>query len=188
MDSIAIAYWIQPAVAITIDYGQRPAPGEIRAATAASRAMGIEHYIIRADLSALGSGDLSGEPTLAIAPVSEWWPFRNQMLVTLGAMKAVSLGIQRVLIGSLKTDEIHADGSADFVSALSSTLQLQEGNLVLEAPAISMTATELIKASGVPFDVLAWAHSCHSSEYACGECRGCRKHYETLRDLGEEPY
>lgn len=188
MDSTAIAYWCRPDLAITIDYGHRSAPGEIRAAMAVADVLEIEHHLMRADLRSLGSGDMAGTAALQIAPVSEWWPFRNQMLVTLAAMKGVSLGVQRLLIGTLKTDEKHADGRPDFVAALDTLLRLQEGEMRLEAPAIGFTSVELVRKSGVPMEVLAWAHSCHVSEYACGLCRGCRKHYETLYELGEVPY
>jgi 7-cyano-7-deazaguanine synthase len=187
MDSVALAYWLRPELAITIDYGQRPARGEIRSAAAVSDALGIDHHVITADLSALGSGDLAGSAALAVAPVSEWWPFRNQMLVTLGAMKAIGLGASQLLIGCLKTDH-HADGKKEFVESLSALLRQQEGSMTLSAPAASMTAVELIRTSKVPIEFLCWTHSCHAGEYACGMCRGCRKHYETLGQLGEAPY
>lgn len=188
MDSTAIAAWRRPDIAITIDYGQRPAPGEIRAASAVAAALEIEHHVISCDLSALGSGDLAGSVALSIATVPEWWPYRNQLLVTLAAMRCVSLGVETLMIGALRTDGAHADGRPDFVAALDQTLRLQEGGLRLEAPAIEMTATELVRASGVPEEFLAWSHSCHVSEYACGVCRGCRKHYETMQELGFDPY
>jgi 7-cyano-7-deazaguanine synthase len=188
MDSIAIAHWLSPEIAITIDYGQRSAAGEIRASGAVAEALAIEHYVIHADLSVLGSGDMAGTAALRVAPVSEWWPFRNQMLVTFAAMKCVPLEAKRLLIGSLRTDRHHADGRRAFVDCLNVLLRQQEGEITLEAPAINLGAAELIRMSGVPMEMLAWAHSCHVSDFACGLCRGCRKHYETLRDLGEIPY
>jgi 7-cyano-7-deazaguanine synthase len=36
--------------------------------------------------------------------------------------------------------------------------------------------------------VLAWAHSCHISDFACGQCRGCVKHYKTWEALGWDPH
>jgi 7-cyano-7-deazaguanine synthase len=103
-------------------------------------------------------------------------------------MRAVALNIERLIIGCLVTDAQHADGSAAFIAQMSSLLSLQEGSLLLDAPAVELTATELLKQSEVPAELLAWSHSCHTSEYACGLCRGCRKHYETLADLGAAPY
>lgn len=188
MDSVAIAYWRRPEIAITIDYGQVPAAGELRASSAVAEAIGIEHHIIQIDLHALGSGDMAGTQALTIAPVREWWPFRNQLLITVAAMKAIAVDVDRLLIGTLRSDQFHADGTAAFIDEMDALLKQQEGRLRLEAPAIQMDAVELIRASQIPMEILSWAHSCHVSEYACGVCRGCQKHYSTLVDLGSEPY
>jgi 7-cyano-7-deazaguanine synthase len=188
MDSIALAFWKQPDIAITVDYEQLPATGEVRAASALAFHLDIIHFIIKVDLSSLGSGDLAGKPQLDIAPISEWWPFRNQTLISLAAMQAIRENVQRLLIGCVKSDERHADGRLEFVRAMDAVLRMQEGALSLQAPAIAMTSADLIRISKVPAEILAWAHSCHTGEFACGICRGCRKHYETLAELGREPY
>ena len=188
MESVAIAWWRRPDIAITIDYGQLPAEAEIRAAGAVAATLGIGHYIVRCDLSVLGSGDMAGRAALAMAPVPEWWPFRNQMLLTVAAMKTVSLGVERLLIGCLSTDRQHADGTEAFIAAMNRVFSVQEGGLVVEAPAITLTAEELIQQSGIPFETLAWAHSCHRANEACGNCRGCLKHYGTMQALGHDPY
>ena len=188
MDSIAIAYWKRPEVGITVAYGQRASKAELRAAAAVCEALNIEHHVIEADLSSLGSGDMAGQAPAALAAVSEWWPFRNQMLVTLAAMKAVALGVNKLMIGTLRTDGVHADGKPEFIDLMNSVLRIQEGEILLEAPAIKLSGTELIKSSNIPSDLLAWAHSCHVANEACGMCRGCRKHYETLEELGFAPY
>jgi 7-cyano-7-deazaguanine synthase len=148
----------------------------------------MEHLVLRVDLASLGSGDMAGLPALAAAPVPEWWPFRNQMLVTLAAMLGISKGAHRLLIGCLATDGRHADGRAAFVEAMDAILAMQEGGLRLEAPAVAMTAVDLVRTSGIPSEILAWAHSCHVADHACGMYRGCQKHYETLEALGHAPY
>jgi 7-cyano-7-deazaguanine synthase len=188
MDSIAVAFWKRPDLAITIDYGQVPAKAEIRAASAAAEALGIKHIVTRVDAASLGSGDMAGKPTLSVAPRSEWWPYRNQLLITLGAAAALPLGASRLLIGTLSTDAHHADGRQEFIQRMSDLLAIQEGGLTVGAPAIEFTADELVAATGVPLEVLAWAHSCHRANYACGECGGCRKHYRTMVKLGVSPY
>lgn len=188
MDSVALAWQLRPRWAVTIDYGQGPAPAEIRAASAVADTLKIEHVVISADLSALGSGDLAGSTAIELAPVREWWPFRNQALVTLAAMRMLPLGANRLYMGCLATDGAHADGTPQFIAVMNTLLQLQEGAMSLEAPAIGMTAVELVQRSGIPMEVLAWAHSCHVGEYACGYCRGCHKHFETMSELGAEPY
>ena len=188
MDSIAVAYWRRPPLAITIAYGQLPATGELQAAQAVASELGMNHEIVEADLSLLGSGDMAGRRPLDLAPMPEWWPFRNQMLITLAAMRGVALGVTRLLIGTVKSDSSHADGRGDFIAAMDSTLKLQEGQLRLEAPAIDLTTPELIRKSKTPIEILAWAHSCHVADHACGDCRGCDKHYETYEALGVAAY
>lgn len=188
MDSASIAWWKRPEVAITVDYGQRPAQAEITASAAACQAMGIRHEVVRADCSSLGSGDMAGTAPAAVAPVPEWWPFRNQLILTLAGMAAVRLGVTHLMVGALATDGAHADGRPEFVDAISRLMSLQEGGITVSAPAIGMDAAELVRTSGIPREVLAWAHSCHVGNLACGGCRGCVKHYRTWEALGWDPY
>lgn len=188
MDSTALAFWKKPEIGITVNYGQKPAKAEIRAARAVCETLNIEHHIIEADLSTLGSGDMAGSAALKEAPIPEWWPYRNQLIITLASMRGIGLGVKKLLIGTLVTDAQHADGNPEFVKTISNLLFLQEGKMILEAPAINMTASHLIKISNIPLEILAWSHSCHTSEYACGMCRGCRKHYETMVELGFPAY
>lgn len=186
MDSIALIYWKKPDIAFTVDYGQKSAEGEIRVSSHVCRLLEIPHEIISVNCKELGSGDLSGTPALKIAPASEWWPFRNQLLLTLVGMKAVSQEIKSLIFGSVKTDAFHKDGSREFFEAINRIFAVQEGSLIIEVPAIDLTTTELIQHSGIPRSLLLWSLSCHVSDYACGRCRGCIKHYSVLKELGYE--
>ena len=188
MDSTAIAFWKRPTIGVTIDYGQVPATAEMRAAAAVCSDLGIRHLPIRVDLSPFGSGEMAGRPSIDAAPVREWWPFRNQALITIAAMATIGMGVDLLMTGTLRTDGHHADGTRDFIDRMAGLLGVQEGAMRLEAPAIGMDAVELVKASGVPMEVLAWSHSCHRSDYACGDCGGCRKHYRTMEAIGVAPY
>ncbi len=188
VDSIALAHWKRPDVAVTIDYGQAPAEAEIQSSREVCRALGVEHAILRIDCSILGSGDLANQPALPLAPVPEWWPFRNQLLVTIAAAHTLRCGVQTLLLGTVLTDRVHADGAPPFIDAMSALLTLQEGALALHAPAIEMTSAELVRVSGISQGLLAWAHSCHVGNLACGRCRGCSKHFTTMQELGIGPY
>jgi len=188
MDSIALAYWKRPEVAITIDYGQRAASTEVTVAAEVARTLGMRHEIIRMDCSSLGSGDMAGSDPLSAAPVPEWWPFRNQMLLTFAAMRAVAIGIRELMTGSVASDGTHADGRAGFYAAADALIGMQEGNVRVVVPAIGMTTVELIRASGVPREVLGWAHSCHTGPLACGDCRGCHKHFQVTEQLFDHAY
>lgn len=188
MDSVALAYWQRPEFAITIDYGQAAAAAEVAAARQVAAELEIRHETICVDCSTLGSGDMAGLEALDLAPASEWWPFRNQLLITLAAMKAVTMGVTELMLGSVSSDGVHADGRAEFYSAADKLLRMQEGHVCVTAPALAMTTTELIRTSKIPLSLLAWAHSCHIGSLACGSCRGCVKHFEVTEQLGGYAY
>lgn len=188
MDSIALAYWKRPSIAVTVDYGQRPAEAEIQAAASVCAALGIRQNVVRVDCRAIGSGDLAGTTPLDVAPVPEWWPYRNQLLVTFAAASLLRHGVDSIMLGTVRTDVVHADGTPEFVEKLSTLLAMQEGAVRVEAPAAQLSSVELIRESRVPLEVLAWAHSCHVANFACGNCRGCNKHFNTMRELGYVAY
>lgn len=183
MDSIALAHWKRPDVGITIDYGQKAAATELAVAAQVAGLLEMRHETIRVDCASLGSGDMAGSEPLSTAPVTEWWPFRNQMLLTLAGMRAVGIGVTEMMTGSVTSDGSHADGRAEFYVAADALISMQEGGIRVSAPAIRMTTVELIRASGVPRETLAWAHSCHTGVLACGDCRGCHKHYQVMEHL-----
>lgn len=184
MDSISLAWWKRPDFAFTVDYGQLAAPAEIAASVAVCSRLDIPHTIIQFDGRSLGSGDMAGTAASEFAPATDWWPYRNQLLITLVAMKAISVGAQRLLLGTVRSDGTHKDGTPEFVNLSNQLMQFQEGGLTVEAPAIFMSTPELIRLSGVPASILAWAHSCHKAEVACGACRGCNKYFEVFEELG----
>jgi len=184
MDSYALAYLERPDIAVTIDYGQRPAAAEIRAARILTDRLSIQHVTISVDLSALGSGDLAGTPAMENAPASDWWPYRNQALITLAAMRLIPYGIKRLMIATVGTDSNLRDGTKEFVQMISDLLAMQEGAMLVEAPAVNISTVDLVKKSGIPYSLLAWAHSCHTDNIACGQCRGCVKHREIVAELG----
>lgn len=186
MDSTCLAWWKRPESAITIDYGQLAASAEIAAAAQICAELSIEHHVTRVDCRALGSGDMAGCSPDVLAPASDWWPYRNQLLITLAAMTAVSKGVSRLLLGTVRSDNGHQDGTADFVRAISTALAMQEGGIIVDAPAIDMTTVELARRASVPPSLLSWAHSCHRSDVACGDCRGCNKYFDVLRELADE--
>ncbi|MBN8667350.1 MAG: 7-cyano-7-deazaguanine synthase [Chitinophagales bacterium] len=183
MDSIALAYWKKPSLAFTIDYGQLPASKEIISSKEVTNILGIEHHIISVNCAELGSGDLVGKGAAAISPSTEWWPFRNQLLITFALMKAITLEVNEIMVGSVKTDEFHSDGTKFFYDIMNQLSNFQEGKISVTCPAIEMTTSELISVSNIPKNILLWAHSCHKSAIPCGNCRGCFKYANVVSEL-----
>jgi 7-cyano-7-deazaguanine synthase len=184
LDSSALAAWRRPELALTIDYGQTPATGEARAAAAVCRALGLAHHVLCNDCGQVGSGLLASSDPPANAPSEEWWPYRNQLLVTLAASWGIRFDVTTITVGSVISDgQRHADGSRTFYEHLDALVAMQERAVRVVAPASQMTSEELITASGISEAVLGWTHSCHTSNLSCGMCPGCTKRREVLERL-----
>ncbi len=185
MDSIAIAYWKKPDYAITVDYGQNCAQAEIQASNVVAQRLNMEHLIIHADCASLGSGTLSVNKQLNDAPSEEWWPYRNQLLVTLACMEAIKHDIGIIYVGSIKQDgERHKDGTKEFYSLISALTEYQEGGIRIEMPAAEMDTVDIIKRFKVPLGLILQSHSCHCSNTPCLKCSGCYKNYKIRLELG----
>lgn len=184
IDSAAVACWKRPALAITVDYGQLAAKAEVDAASRIAAKFNIQHEVIRLDLSDLGSGSMSHRAQLQVAASPEWWPFRNQLLITLAGMFAVREACQEILIGTVLSDGLHADGRPSFIECIDTMMSNQEGGLRLRAPAALMESTELVRIAGLGTSVIALCHSCHVGNLACGQCRGCQKSREVRNAAG----
>ena len=186
IDSSALAYWMHPSICFTVDYGQLPATAEINAAKLIAARLGVRHEVVRVDCSSIGSGDLTGKPSLKISHTPEWWPFRNQLLITLCAMRALELSVQELLVGTVASDSVHGDGTAEFFTTIDQLLACQEGGLRVCTPAQKMTTLELISIAGIPLDAVLTTHSCHTGCLPCGRCRGCQRRFASFQALGLE--
>ena len=102
LDSTALAYKERPDLCITIDYGQQPAPGEIRAAKAIAAELSLRHEVIRVDASAVGSGLLAGASHLSEQMPPEWWPYRNQLLITIAAARLAREDGGTIIVGTVR--------------------------------------------------------------------------------------
>jgi 7-cyano-7-deazaguanine synthase len=178
LDSTALAHWLRPDRLLFIDYGQKSAAGEMAAAQQIASELKLEIDIRVANCRTFGAGEMADGPVLS-SEAPEFWPYRNQLLLTLAAMAYAIEHPLSIIIGTVKTDRVHPDGRPAFLSRMRSVLRAQ-GDVLLEAPAINMTSNELQETAAVPFEILAWSFSCHRGNRACGQCRGCHKHYETL--------
>jgi 7-cyano-7-deazaguanine synthase len=90
-------------------------------------------------------------------------------------MMALKRNLPEVIIGVVRSDRRHKDGSRTFVRQMDKVLRLQEGSIRLLAPASKLSAEELVSACETPLDLLGMTFSCHRSIFPCGQCGGCRK-------------
>ena len=181
IDSTCLAWLERPDRLAFINYGQIPAKGELRACTSIADAIGLPLDVHEADFRSFGGGLMAGSDTGDAAP--EFWPFRNQMLITLAAMYYAPRGGSEILIGTVRSDRQHTDGRARFLRAMGSVLKSQ-ASIVLRAPAAAEETVALASRSNIPQSLLGWTFSCHTGEWACGQCGGCRKHLAVKSELG----
>lgn len=185
VESTCLALIQRPDIALTIDYGQVCAEGEIRAASHIAKLLSIRHEILDAQMGHLGIGDLAGITPGPDIVVSEHWPFRNQMLITLAAMRYAREGVNEIVVGTVKSDHVHTDGNINFLEAMTHVLEVQSPGMMVNAPAHTMSTFELVVKSKIDRELLGWTFSCHRSPIACGSCRGCLKSVELFRNLDE---
>lgn len=183
IESTCLAAMHRPELLVTIDYGQLPAAGEIAAAKQIAATLKLDHDVLSAPLAEFGRGEMVGVLVSDDDQVPEHWPLRNQMLVTLAAMKYADLGLTEILIGTVASDCVHSDGTPEFIDRLNALIEIQVPGLRISAPAIELSTRELVDASGLRIDTLGWCFSCHRAPVACGACRGCTKTLELLSSL-----
>ncbi len=184
VDSICLAYLLKPDFAYTIDYGQISADREIYISKLICEKLNICHEIIKVDCESLGSGSMANKTSLKISPSTEWWPYRNQLLITLALMKALKNDVDEIHLASVKSDSFHKDGTKEFYELINNLSQYQEGKIKVICRTIDYYSHELVNTYKVPLELILMAHSCHQSNIACGICSGCLKQLRIRQELG----
>jgi 7-cyano-7-deazaguanine synthase len=129
---------------------------------------------------------LANSEESGISPSQEWWPFRNQLLVTLASMQSIKDSVSIIYLASVKSDDFHKDGTKEFYKFINNLVTYQEGNINIICPTLEYYSHELVQEYNVPLDLITMAHSCHISNLSCGKCSGCRKQLRVRHELGIE--
>jgi len=180
--------------ALFVDYGQRAAAPEARAARAVGAALGCPVRI--ASLPLLGEitstalvdrgaslphpepSRLDDDAGAAASADAVWVPNRNGLLVNLAAAVAEAEGLPVVVVGfNAEEAATFPDNSARFVARLNAALDdSTRGRVRVECPTLAMTKAGLLaegRAIGAPIE-LSW--SCYEGgERPCGRCESCQR-------------
>jgi 7-cyano-7-deazaguanine synthase len=180
------------ALALYVDYGQRAAVPERRAAEAVARAVGVD--LICTGVPLLGTITRTAlvdrravlpHPTLdrldaeaAASADAVWVPNRNGVLVQLAAAVAEARGLPVVLVGfNAEEGRSFPDNGPRFVEATNAALlHSTRGAVRLVAPLVDLDKAGVLRAGrqvGAPLD-LAW--SCYDAgPRPCGRCESCMR-------------
>jgi 7-cyano-7-deazaguanine synthase len=183
VESTCLALVHHPDLLLTVDYGQVCAEGELRASQLLAEKLSLRHESISVPMGHLGAGDLVPQAPPIESDASETWPFRNQALITLAAMRYEREGLLEIMIGTVKSDGVHPDGTSEFILGIGCAIRSQNPSIRVTAPAIAMSTVELVRSSDITRDLLGWTFSCHRAAVACGQCRGCTKTVDLFQEL-----
>lgn len=183
IDSICLAYALKPDIAYTIDYGQIVAAREIYVSEYVCSKLNIKHKIINVDCKHIGSGILAESKNIPQSPSDEWWPYRNQLIITLALMQGIKDGITELHLATVKSDAFHRDGTKQFYNLINKLILYQEGGISIKCESLNFYSHELALKYKVPNELLSIAHSCHKSNIACGKCSGCMKQMRVRVEL-----
>ncbi len=204
-----VATWLarsslSPALALTVDYGQKAARRELAAAYSLSRELDIPHrtvyipYLREAAGGALidrnarvptpSAADLDDVAGAARATAKAVWvPNRNLAFITMAATWAEANGVKYVIVGFNREESAtFPDNSAAFVDAVNRTLSYSTANAVeVVSPTLGMDKPEMMEAAkraDMPIE-LCW--SCYLGDDApCGTCESCRRFNRAVEAAG----
>jgi 7-cyano-7-deazaguanine synthase len=187
--------------ALFVDYGQRAAVPEERAARAVAAALGSALHVV--SLPLLGEitstalvnraaalpqpepGRLDADAARSADAV--WVPNRNGLLVNLAAALAEARGLRVVVVGfNAEEAASFPDNTARFVERLNDCLaDSTRGRVRVECPTLEMSKAELLaagRAVGAPIES-SW--SCYEGgERPCLRCESCLRRQRAEADAG----
>jgi len=183
LDSAALLYILinqgREVLPVFVNYGQITAKAELVAVTALTEAMKCTLQTVTMDeLALLGGGTLVDSSSR-----NEYFPFRNLMLLTVGAMKAVHSGASEVAIGVLAdTSGQFPDCSEAFCLAFQHVVHYEAPNINVIAPLMYKKKAEVV-AQGITMGLdVDLTFSCNRfADRHCWKCSSCYDRMEVLR-------
>jgi 7-cyano-7-deazaguanine synthase len=184
---------------LAVSYGQRHAV-ELEAAALLSKQLGaVEHRQMNVDLAAIGGSALT-DPSLAIPespttgiPVT-YVPARNTLFLALALGWAEVCEARDIYIGVNAVDYSgYPDCRPEFIegfenlAAVATRSGVEGARFRIQAPLMSMSKGEIIRAGralGVDYAATVSCYSADAQGRACGRCESCRLRREGFTAAG----
>jgi 7-cyano-7-deazaguanine synthase len=192
----------EATLALTIDYGQRAAPSEIKAAKAIADHYSVQHQVLDLKwLGALGGNALTESAQdiphfktselddLTISQASAkavWVPNRNGILINVAAAIAERMNAPQIVVGFNKEEAAtFPDNSSQFLGVATLALKYSTRNGVkVGCYTDMMVKTEIVQAlrnlpKKFPFEKI-W--SCYyGGDQPCQKCESCKRLERALK-------
>lgn len=168
MDSVAILSVFRPKVCLFVDYRQPAAEAEYKASKFFASHYNSTLFRIKMNLTDTSAQDLSFSDEL-------YFPFRNQLLITIAGYYAAKIKERKILIGSTHSDKHFKDNDVSFVEKINDLMKFQDANISLVAPAINHDSIEYFQNAKISEPLYHHLHSCNFSNDPCGTCSSCIK-------------
>ncbi len=185
----------EPVLALTIDYGQRAAVPEIKAAKAIAEYYGVPHRVLElkwlgelggSSLTAAGeiphlkANQLDDAATTKKSAAAVWVPNRNGLFVNVAGAIAESMKAPQIIVGFNKEEAAtFPDNSSQFINVCNLSMRYSTATGVkLVCYTDMLDKTEIVRALGnlpkaFPME-LVW--SCYTAgPEKCGECESCQR-------------
>ncbi len=192
----------QPVLALTVDYGQRAAAAEARAAQALCEHFGVEQRLLDLRwLGALGGSALTDaslemprpptaeldDPTKAAqTAVRVWVPNRNGVLLNVAAAFAERVQAEQVVVGfNLEEAQTFPDNSRAFLEAATGAFAFSTANQVkVRCYTVDWDKARIVAELRRRVPQFPYQHlwSCYEGGDApCGACESCRRLERALK-------
>lgn len=171
-------------LALTFDYGQKPAKREIEASKKIADYYGIKHKVIELPFlkeitkTALVSGDVPTENLgTEDSAKAVWVPNRNGLFLNIAASFADADDYTHILFGANKEEgQTFPDNTQEFLDGINESFKHSTfKGVTVVAPLINYYKNDIVKLAlelGIPLEL---AYSCYnSSEKNCGLCESCK--------------
>ena len=207
LDSVVATYAVAreggSGEALFLDYGQRAAKREFRAAKAVAVRLGLGfrriklRFLAEVTKTALVMNDkvipqvkmdkLDDRDATEKSAQAVWVPNRNGLFLNVAASIAEGMGLSQIIVGFNAEEAVtFPDNSANFVTKAEEFFRLSTlKGLQVVAPTLAMNKTEIVRYGlklDVPFDLI-WG--CYQGgRRLCGTCESCLRSIRAYRRAG----
>lgn len=167
----------ESVIALSVHYGQAHLV-EIEFAKAQASRFGVRHVVSTVEIPGESKGALLGQPRRELdEDVSAFFvPFRNLLLITLGASMCQQVGARRLVLGcNLEDSQGFPDCRPDFIRYAELSLRESGYQIEISTPLVCMRKGEVGKLLHSLGGSLDQTYSCYLGTVPqCGRCPACK--------------